>query len=55
MSFVPVAKTSDIADPGSLLVEVDEQLVVVFHVDGEFYAVDDICTASLRVRPREGQ
>ena len=42
--FVPVAKTSEIPDPGSQLVEVDDRLVVVFHVGGQFYALDDVCT-----------
>jgi 3-phenylpropionate/trans-cinnamate dioxygenase ferredoxin component len=42
--FVPVAKTSEIPDPGRKLVEVDEQLVVLFHAGGSFYAIDDVCT-----------
>ena len=44
MSFTPVAKTSDIPDPGRLLVEVEDRLVVVIHTAGEFYALDDVCT-----------
>ena len=42
--FLRVAKTSDISDPGKLLVEVDERLVVIVHVDGQYYAIDDVCT-----------
>ena len=42
--FVPVAKASEIPDPGRQLVEVDDQLVVVFHAGGSFYAIDDVCT-----------
>jgi len=42
--FVRVAKVSEIPDPGQRLVEVDERLVVVFHVAGHFYAIDDVCT-----------
>ena len=42
--FVRVAKESDIPDPGKLLVEVQERLVVVFHVGGQFYCLDDVCT-----------
>ena len=42
--FVPVAKTSEIPDPGSQLVEIDDRLVVLFHVGGKFYALDDVCT-----------
>ena len=42
--FVPVAKTSDIPDPGKELVEIDERLVVLIHAAGHFYALDDVCT-----------
>ena len=43
-AFVPVAKVSEIPDPGKKLVEVDDRLVAVFHVGGQFYALDDVCT-----------
>jgi 3-phenylpropionate/trans-cinnamate dioxygenase ferredoxin subunit len=42
--FVPVAKTSEIPDPGTLLVEVGERLVALIHAAGRFYALDDVCT-----------
>ncbi|MCO6044716.1 non-heme iron oxygenase ferredoxin subunit [Aeoliella sp. ICT_H6.2] len=42
--FVPVAPVSDFGDPDRKLVEVDDQLVVVVHVGGSFYALDDVCT-----------
>ena len=42
--FVPVAKTAEVADPGSMLVEVDERLVVLVHAAGHWYALDDVCT-----------
>lgn len=42
--FLPVAKISEIADPGSLLVELDERLIVLIHAAGHFYALDDVCT-----------
>src|SRR5688500_4663802 len=42
--FIPVAKVSEIPDPGSLLVEVDERLVALIHAAGHFYALDDVCT-----------
>lgn len=42
--FVPVAKTSEIPDPGTLLVEVGERLVALIHAAGHFYALDDVCT-----------
>jgi 3-phenylpropionate/trans-cinnamate dioxygenase ferredoxin component len=42
--FVPVAKVSEIPDPGRKLVEIDDRLVVLFHAGGSFYAIDDVCT-----------
>jgi 3-phenylpropionate/trans-cinnamate dioxygenase ferredoxin subunit len=42
--FVPVAKLSEIPDPGKLLVEVDERLVVLIRAVGHVYALDDVCT-----------
>ncbi len=43
-NFVPVAKTSELTDPSSLLVEVDDRLLVLIHAAGHFYALDDVCT-----------
>ena len=42
--FVPVAKVTEIPDPGTKLVEVEDRLVALFHVGGQFYALDDVCT-----------
>jgi 3-phenylpropionate/trans-cinnamate dioxygenase ferredoxin component len=42
--FTPVAKVSEIPDPGKKVVEVDERLVVVIHMGGKYYAIDDVCT-----------
>ena len=42
--FIQVARVGEIPDPGSRLVEIDERLIVLFHVSGSFYALDDVCT-----------
>ncbi len=42
--FQRVAKLSDIPDPGKLLVEVGDRLVVLFLVDGNLTCLDDLCT-----------
>jgi len=42
--YIPVAKTSEVADPGKTLVEVDQRLVVLIHAAGHWYALDDVCT-----------
>ncbi len=44
MSFTRVATVAEIPDPGRELVEVEDRLVVLFHVGGQFYAIDDVCT-----------
>jgi metal-sulfur cluster biosynthetic enzyme/nitrite reductase/ring-hydroxylating ferredoxin subunit len=42
--FVRVAEFTEIPDPGKTLVEVDGDMVALFHVGGTFYAIDDVCT-----------
>lgn len=42
--FQPVARVDEVPDPGSLLVEVDDRLVVLIHAAGHWYALDDVCT-----------
>lgn len=42
--FVAVGKATDLPDPGKMLVEVDDRLVVLFHIGGKFFAIDDVCT-----------
>jgi 3-phenylpropionate/trans-cinnamate dioxygenase ferredoxin subunit len=42
--FVAAANLEEIPDPGSLLVEVGERLVVLIRAAGHIYALDDICT-----------
>jgi metal-sulfur cluster biosynthetic enzyme/nitrite reductase/ring-hydroxylating ferredoxin subunit len=42
--FVQVASASEVPEPGKMLVEVDDRLVALFHVGGEWFAIDDVCT-----------
>lgn len=42
--FTCVAKVTDIPDPGKTVVAVDERLLVLLHIDGKFYCIDDVCT-----------
>ena len=42
--FVRVAGVGDVPDPGAIVVEVDGDLIALFHVEGSFHAIDDICT-----------
>jgi metal-sulfur cluster biosynthetic enzyme/nitrite reductase/ring-hydroxylating ferredoxin subunit len=42
--FTRVADLSEVPDPGKLLVEVNGDVVALFHVEGRYYAIDDVCT-----------
>ena len=42
--FVRAAAVADIPDPGKKMVEVDDRMVVLLHVGGKFYCIDDVCT-----------
>jgi len=42
--FVPVAKTSELSDPGRTLLEVEDRIVVLLKVGGEYFCIDDVCT-----------
>jgi metal-sulfur cluster biosynthetic enzyme/nitrite reductase/ring-hydroxylating ferredoxin subunit len=42
--FVRVADVTEIPDPGKTLVEVAGEMIALFHVEGRYYALDDICT-----------
>lgn len=42
--FQVACKTSDVPTGAMKLVEVDEQLVIVFNIDDQFYCIDDVCT-----------
>lgn len=42
--FVAIAKTTDLPDPGKQIFELDDHIVVLFHVGGQFYCLEDLCT-----------
>ena len=42
--FFKVAEVSEVLSGGKKLVEVDGYPVALFNVDGEFYAIEDVCT-----------
>ena len=42
--FVKVARATDVPDPGKMYCEVGDRLVVLFHVEGQFSCLDDVCT-----------
>jgi len=42
--FERVIDVSEVPDPGKTLVEVEGEMVALFHVNGQWYALDDVCT-----------
>lgn len=42
--FIKVAKVSDLKPGEKVLVEYDDEDVGVFNLDGEIYAISDVCT-----------
>ena len=42
--FIHAANVGDVTDPGKMLVEIDGEMIALFHVGGSFYAIDDVCT-----------
>ncbi len=42
--FVKVADLNDITDPGHIVAEVEDHIIAVFRVEGNVYAIDDVCT-----------
>ena len=42
--FQRVIDVGDVPDPGKTLVEVEGEMVALFHVEGRWYAIDDVCT-----------
>ena len=42
--FIKVGKTSDLAPGEKMLVEYEDEDVGVFNIEGQFYAISDVCT-----------
>ena len=42
--FERVIDISEVPDPGKTLVEVEGEMIALFHVGGEWFALDDVCT-----------
>lgn len=42
--FVKVATVDEIPSAGGKLVEIDDLRIAIFKLDGELYAIEDVCT-----------
>lgn len=44
VEFQCVLEVGELADPGKTLIEVDGEMIALFHVGGQYFALDDVCT-----------
>ena len=44
MAFVKVGKLSDVPPGAAKVFEIEDRAIAVCNVDGELYAIDDVCT-----------
>ena len=42
--FVTVARVGEIPEGGRKIVRIEDQEVAVFHLDGGYFAIEDVCT-----------
>jgi 3-phenylpropionate/trans-cinnamate dioxygenase ferredoxin component len=42
--FIQVARVEDVPVNGATLVEIDNVRIALFNLEGEFYAIEDVCT-----------
>lgn len=42
--FIEVCKLDELPEGSRKVVEIDDRLVALFHVEGQVYAIDDVCT-----------
>ena len=42
--YVSVARVGDIPEGGVKVVRVEDQSIAIFRIDGQYYALDDVCT-----------
>lgn len=42
--FIKAVAVDSLADPGRELLELDDRVVVLIHVGGQFFCIDDVCT-----------
>jgi len=46
--FIHAANAADVPDPGKILVEVEGEMIALFHVNGSFYAMARLLTVNFR-------
>jgi 3-phenylpropionate/trans-cinnamate dioxygenase ferredoxin subunit len=43
-AFVEIPEALALSDPGNCLLELGDRVVALFHVAGNYYCIDDVCT-----------
>ena len=46
--FIPIGAADDLGDGERLFVEIDDLMIVVFKIAGEYFAIADICDTKKR-------
>jgi 3-phenylpropionate/trans-cinnamate dioxygenase ferredoxin subunit len=44
VDFVKVAETEELSPGEKMVIEIDGQFIALFNVNGNYYAIDDVCT-----------
>ncbi len=44
LEYIPVGSVDELADGERLFIEIDQQPIVILNVDGEYYAIADVCS-----------
>ncbi len=42
--FVAAGKVSELSDPGKIMLEVDDRMVVLLQINSQYFCIDDVCT-----------
>jgi len=44
LEYIPVGSVEELQDGERLFIEIDEKPIVILNVDGQFYAIADVCS-----------
>ncbi len=44
LEYIPVGSVDELPDGERLFIEIDQQPIVILNVDGEYYAIADVCS-----------
>ena len=44
LDFIPVAEVGELQDGGRLIVEIENEVIALFRIGEEYYAISDVCS-----------